>query len=238
GSPKPLATCVVFMLPPSTVSCLQLTKEPVSHMHHCNRSKLFLSGTKWSGKTVTDLGIIFDTKLDFSQHIDTMVSEAYRRLGILESRTSEFFSELVLKVLNCVMSDPIWNIAVLSGIPVTETKLLLKEIIERIQNNFLRYLLYKKNRLYVQDVSSSLLRNILTFDEIYSIRKNKDLKTWRVPPSHDWYKRSSPGGSIGLACDRADQLVGLGFIGARAKCGHAAPIEPTRRRCLDLLAVI
>ncbi|GBM54940.1 hypothetical protein AVEN_77841-1 [Araneus ventricosus] len=25
----------------------------------------------------------------------------------------------------------------------------------------------------------------LTFDEIYSIRKNKDLKTWRVPPSHD-----------------------------------------------------
>ncbi|GBL96305.1 hypothetical protein AVEN_238675-1 [Araneus ventricosus] len=42
----------------------------------------------------------------------------------------------------------------------------------------------------------------LTFDEIYSIRKNKDLKTWRVPPSHDWYKRSSPGGSIGLACDK------------------------------------
>ncbi|GBO30562.1 hypothetical protein AVEN_112900-1 [Araneus ventricosus] len=25
----------------------------------------------------------------------------------------------------------------------------------------------------------------LTFDEIYSIRKNKDLRTWRVPPSHD-----------------------------------------------------
>ncbi|GBN64528.1 hypothetical protein AVEN_21653-1 [Araneus ventricosus] len=47
----------------------------------------------------------------------------------------------------------------------------------------------------------------LTFDEIYSIRKNKDLKTWRVPPSHDWYKRSSPGGSIGLACDRADGAV-------------------------------
>ncbi|GBO14548.1 hypothetical protein AVEN_264268-1 [Araneus ventricosus] len=43
----------------------------------------------------------------------------------------------------------------------------------------------------------------LTFDEIYSIRKNKDLKTWRVPPSHDWYKRSNPGGFIGPACDRA-----------------------------------
>ncbi|GBN35470.1 hypothetical protein AVEN_63952-1 [Araneus ventricosus] len=44
----------------------------------------------------------------------------------------------------------------------------------------------------------------LTFDEIYAIRKNKNLKTWWVSPSHDWYKRSSPGGSIGLTCDRAD----------------------------------
>ncbi|GBO01099.1 hypothetical protein AVEN_108158-1 [Araneus ventricosus] len=52
----------------------------------------------------------------------------------------------------------------------------------------------------------------LTFDEIYSIRKNKDLKTWRVPPSHDWYKRSSPGGSIGLACDRADQTALSRFV--------------------------
>nr|GBO09877.1 hypothetical protein AVEN_34255-1 [Araneus ventricosus] len=52
----------------------------------------------------------------------------------------------------------------------------------------------------------------LTFDEIYSIRKNKDLKTWRVPPSHDWYKRSSPGGSIGLACDRADQKALSRFV--------------------------
>ncbi|GBN31087.1 hypothetical protein AVEN_192502-1 [Araneus ventricosus] len=52
----------------------------------------------------------------------------------------------------------------------------------------------------------------LTFHEIYSIRKNKDLKTWRVPPSHDFYKRSSPGGSIGLACDRADQTAVSRFV--------------------------
>ncbi|GBN47241.1 hypothetical protein AVEN_219628-1 [Araneus ventricosus] len=58
----------------------------------------------------------------------------------------------------------------------------------------------------------------LTFDEIYSLRKNKDLKTWRVPPSHDWYKRSSPGGSIGLACDRADQTALSRFVSGHLRC--------------------
>ncbi|GBN73004.1 hypothetical protein AVEN_21294-1 [Araneus ventricosus] len=54
----------------------------------------------------------------------------------------------------------------------------------------------------------------LTFDEIYSIRKNKNLKTWRVPPSM------------------------IGISGAVLVAPFALPvIEPTRRRCLDLLAV-
>ncbi|GBL75100.1 hypothetical protein AVEN_31793-1 [Araneus ventricosus] len=48
---------------------------------------------------VTDLGIIFDTKLDFAQHIDVMVSRAYRRLGILMRKSREFSSEHTLKVL-------------------------------------------------------------------------------------------------------------------------------------------
>ncbi|GBM02759.1 hypothetical protein AVEN_40825-1 [Araneus ventricosus] len=54
--------------------------------------------------SVKDLGIIFDTKLDFSQDIDAMVSKAYRKLGILKRKTREFTSELDLKIF---MSDPI-----------------------------------------------------------------------------------------------------------------------------------
>ncbi|GBN10807.1 hypothetical protein AVEN_239882-1 [Araneus ventricosus] len=46
----------------------------------------------------------------------------------------------------------------------------------------------------------------LTFDEIYSIRKNKDLKTWRVPPYHDWYKRSSPGAPLALPVTEPTRL--------------------------------
>ncbi|GBM46128.1 hypothetical protein AVEN_139335-1 [Araneus ventricosus] len=74
----------------------------------------------------------------------------------------------------------------------------------------------------------------LTFDEIYSIRKNKDLKTWRVPPSHDWYKRSSPGGSIGLACDRADQTALSRFVNDHLRsCSfiHGNKVFPVCAKC-------
>ncbi|GBN03555.1 hypothetical protein AVEN_146671-1 [Araneus ventricosus] len=90
----------------------------------------------------------------------------------------------------------------------------------------------------------------LTFDEIYSIRKNKDLKTWRVPPSHDWCKRSSPGGSIGLACDRADETALCRFVSGHlrscsfshgnkgfpvcAKCGVASASPERILSCLRL----
>ncbi|GBN68407.1 U3 small nucleolar RNA-associated protein 4 [Araneus ventricosus] len=90
----------------------------------------------------------------------------------------------------------------------------------------------------------------LTFDEIYSIRKNKDLKTWRVPPSHDWYKQNSPGGSIGLACDRADQTALSRFVSGHlrscsfshgnkvflvcAKCGVASASPEHILSCLRL----
>ncbi|GBM83133.1 hypothetical protein AVEN_40099-1 [Araneus ventricosus] len=74
----------------------------------------------------------------------------------------------------------------------------------------------------------------LTFDEIYSIRKNKDLKTWRVPPSHDWYKPSSPGGSIGLDCDRADQTALSRFVSGHLRScsfSHGNKVFPVCAKC-------
>ncbi|GBM01619.1 hypothetical protein AVEN_60030-1 [Araneus ventricosus] len=74
----------------------------------------------------------------------------------------------------------------------------------------------------------------LTFDEIYSIRKNKDLKTWRVPPSHDWYKRSSPGGSICLSCDRADQTALSRFVSGHLRScsfSHGNKVFPVCAKC-------
>ncbi|GBO25400.1 hypothetical protein AVEN_123495-1 [Araneus ventricosus] len=65
-------------------------------------------------------------------------------------------------------------------------------------------------------------------------RKNKDLKTWRVPSSHDWYKRSSPGGSIGLACDRADQTVLSRFVSGHLRScsfSHGNKVFPVCAKC-------
>ncbi|GBL84330.1 hypothetical protein AVEN_118695-1 [Araneus ventricosus] len=65
-------------------------------------------------------------------------------------------------------------------------------------------------------------------------KKNKDLKTWRVPPSHDWYKRSSPGGSIGLACDRADQTALSRFVSGHLRScsfSHGNKVFPVCAKC-------
>ncbi|GBN50264.1 hypothetical protein AVEN_265595-1 [Araneus ventricosus] len=70
--------------------------------------------------------------------------------------------------------------------------------------------------------------------DIYGNEKNKDLKTWRVPPSHDWYKRSSPGGSIGLACDRADQTALSRFVSGHLRScsfSHGNKVFPVCAKC-------
>ncbi|GBM10930.1 hypothetical protein AVEN_171418-1 [Araneus ventricosus] len=70
--------------------------------------------------------------------------------------------------------------------------------------------------------------------DIYGNEKNKDLKTWRVPPSHDWYKRSSPGGSICLACDRADQTALSRFVSGHLRScsfSHGNKVFPVCAKC-------
>ncbi|GBM55693.1 ZZ-type zinc finger-containing protein 3 [Araneus ventricosus] len=57
---------------------------------------------------------------------------------------------------------------------------------------------------------------------------------WRVPPSHDWYKRSSPGGSIGLACDRADQTALSRFVSSHLRScsfSHGNKVFPVCTKC-------
>ncbi|GBM28187.1 hypothetical protein AVEN_36135-1 [Araneus ventricosus] len=69
---------------------------------------------------------------------------------------------------------------------------------------------------------------------LWKREKNKDLKTWRVPPSHDWYKRSSPGGSIGLACDRADQTALSRFVSGHLRScyfSHGNKVFPVCAKC-------
>ncbi|GBM35453.1 Retrovirus-related Pol polyprotein from transposon 297 [Araneus ventricosus] len=135
--------------------------QPLNHVYKINDLVSSRSDS------VTDLGIIFDTKLDFSQHINSMVSKAYRRLGILKRKTKEFSSEIALKVLYYAHVRSSLEYCSIIWDSIYRNKI---EIIERIQNNFLRYWLYKKNGIYLQDVSSSYLRDMFNIPSLCSRR--------------------------------------------------------------------
>ncbi|GBN81981.1 hypothetical protein AVEN_117678-1 [Araneus ventricosus] len=93
--------------------------QPLIHVYKINNPVLSRSNT------VTNLGIIFDSKLDFSQHIDTMVSKHIAGLDFLSVEPENFPVNLPSWSCVVLIFVPIWNTAVLSGIPITETKLKL-----------------------------------------------------------------------------------------------------------------
>ncbi|GBM74609.1 hypothetical protein AVEN_241038-1 [Araneus ventricosus] len=135
--------------------------QPFNHVYKINDLVLSRSDS------VTDLGIIFETKLDFSQHIDSMVSKAYRRLGILKRKAREFSSESAPEVLFCAHVQSSLEYCSIIWDPNYRNKI---EIVEQIQTNFLRYLLYKKNGIYLQDISSSCLRDMFNMSSLCSRR--------------------------------------------------------------------
>ncbi|GBM26619.1 hypothetical protein AVEN_85221-1 [Araneus ventricosus] len=97
-----------FLFKWCTDNRLHLNIEKCSILCHTRKPQLFYHVYKINNLVSTTLKYSqsrswdhLDTKLDFSQHIDTMVSKTYRRLGILKRRTREFSSELTLKVLYC-----------------------------------------------------------------------------------------------------------------------------------------
>ncbi|GBM09319.1 hypothetical protein AVEN_135050-1 [Araneus ventricosus] len=68
-------------------------------------------------KSVTDLVVTFDTRLDFTQYIDNIVSKAYTTLGFIKRNARHFSGVLALKVLfftifrsgleySCLVWDP------------------------------------------------------------------------------------------------------------------------------------
>ncbi|GBM90927.1 hypothetical protein AVEN_190110-1 [Araneus ventricosus] len=65
--------------------------QPLNHVYQINNLVLSRSNT------VTDLGIIFDTKLDISQHIDTMVSKTYRGLESLSAEPEKWTENIWAK---------------------------------------------------------------------------------------------------------------------------------------------
>ncbi|GFY59826.1 uncharacterized protein TNIN_353081 [Trichonephila inaurata madagascariensis] len=49
--------------------------------------------------------------------------------------------------------------------------------------------------------------DLLTYNEIYSKVKTDNNRTWKTPPSHDWYRQNGPGAALELKGDRKLQTA-------------------------------
>ena len=63
------------------------------YFYHINNFPLHRSDS------ITDLGVTFDVKLDFSLHTNMIISKAYKKLGFLKRKTKDFSNLRGLKVL-------------------------------------------------------------------------------------------------------------------------------------------
>ncbi|GFU18079.1 RNase H domain-containing protein [Trichonephila clavipes] len=86
--------------------------------------------------------------------------------------------------------------------------------------------------LYFNDLANELAKegsndpidssDLLTYNEIYSKVKADNNRTWKTPPSHDWYQQNGPGAALELKGDRklptaitrliSDHTRGLTFV--------------------------
>ncbi|GFY41622.1 RNase H domain-containing protein [Trichonephila inaurata madagascariensis] len=49
--------------------------------------------------------------------------------------------------------------------------------------------------------------DLLTYNEIYSKVKTDNNRTWKTPPSHDWYQQNGPGTALELKGNRKLQTA-------------------------------
>lgn len=97
--------------------------------------------------TIRDLGVSFDTKILFDEHINNIVNKASRALGFVLRMSAEFSSVKTFKILYCAYvrshleyASQVWN----PRYDVYSSRL------ERIQKRFLRYLQFRA-KVYLPD---------------------------------------------------------------------------------------
>ena len=93
-------------------------------------------------KSIKDLGIIFDNKLTFKDHINSVISKSKKALWLLKYHTKGFKNrEAIIHLYNTLVKSKllfgsvVWN---------TYNNELIYNM-EKVQNDFLRYMPYKMN---------------------------------------------------------------------------------------------
>ena len=116
----------------------------------------------------SDLGVIFSNDLSFNRHIDSVVLKASRMIGFIRRTCMKMFDTKAIKSLyNClVLSVLEYNSVIWS--PYYQCH---KERLERVQNKFVKFLLYKYRFSY-KDISYSTRITLAGMQSLEQRRKN------------------------------------------------------------------
>lgn len=132
--------------------------------------------------TITDLGVVLDSKLTFQSHIDSLVSRGLSRLGfVLRSSTELSLSSVRILYISLVKSllnyaSPVWS-------PAYQVHI---DRVEAIQNKFLRYCGYML-RIPRDDWTYEEMRSYINIRSLENDRQFYDLCTFFKLISGDLY---------------------------------------------------
>lgn len=112
---------------------------------------------------VKDLGVMFDSQLTFNLHINNMVLRAFRILGFIIRNSCNFKKDVTLIRLYNVYVRSLLEYASLIWSPLYET---YKNVVEKVQKRFLRYLYYKKYNVYYFDIPYTFLLSEFNFKKL------------------------------------------------------------------------
>ncbi|XP_045455333.1 uncharacterized protein LOC123665015 [Melitaea cinxia] len=120
--------------------------------------------------TSKDLGVTFDSRLTFHDHITAVAKESFRRLGFVLRNAKEFKNTTVIKIIFGALvrakleaSACVWN--------PHETKYAL--MLEKVQKAFLRYLYKRMFGYYPNMYPTKFLLGILGYNSL-EVRRLRD----------------------------------------------------------------
>lgn len=120
--------------------------------------------------SIRDLGVIFDTKLSFNEHISVTTAKAFAALGFIRRITSNFDDIYAMKALYCSLVRSILEYAVCVWSPVHATHV---SRIERVQRSFIRYALRRLPWSNPENLPDYEHRcRLITLETLESRRKN------------------------------------------------------------------
>ncbi|KAI5732269.1 hypothetical protein M8J77_024088 [Diaphorina citri] len=113
-----------------------------------------------------DLGVTFEKDFKFNVHINNITTDAYRVLGLVQRQSKDFHNINTILILYKALVRSKLEYASLVWNPHTESN---KNLIENVQNKFVRHLFWKFNGFYPtypNPISARLLCEQLELDSL------------------------------------------------------------------------